>query len=504
MSIDSAISDSTSDPTSSTGPVEEHRVNFVRLSAAALIVAVLSVCAGGCTKGGGLGGGSDEPRVMVLGIDGATWDVLTPMMEAGELPNLARLYESGVHGVLRSRPPALSPVVWSTVFTGKLPEAHGVVDWKTSQSKHRRVKALWEITSERNIATHVFNVPSTYPPIPIAGAMIAGFPLGGATLGGNTGAVTSRAGLDDKAVGAYYQFNAKLIRAEIAKLDVGEWTDWFEPRLRNRPTWRAAMRAKRLANDKYYLSPIYRTDGQFIFTSPPDLLARLGPILDGRPYIPEGPGWSKHAEPDTPDYLFEHLAQVAETQTDTAAAFVPDDWRLFVFIHTLVDRTSHPYWAYSQAEKYVGLPPEKAARYGAVVAESYREMDRQLGVVLSRIPDDTYVVLASDHGFQANADKRQFIGAHHLDGIYLVAGPGLTGMKGGQTNIEDITPTVLYLLGLPVADDMAGKVVPEVRQALNRRTTTVPTYEGNMPARGTSEPVDQQTWEQLKGLGYVE
>ncbi len=479
-------------------------MNVVRIRAAALIVAALFVSVGGCTKGGGSAGGSDAPRVMVLGIDGATWDVLTPMIEAGELPTLARLYASGVHGVLRSRPPALSPVVWSTVFTGKLPEAHGVVDWKTSQSKHRRVKALWEITSERDLPTNVFNVPSTFPPIPIAGAMIAGFPLGGATLGGNTGAVTSRAGLDDKAIGTYYQFNAKLIQTEIAGLDVGEWTRWFEAKLRNRPSWQAAMRVKRLANDKYYLSPIYRTDGQFVFTSPPDLLARLGPVLDGRPYIPEGPGWSKHAEPDTPNYLFEHLVQVAETQTDIVAAFVPDDWRLLVFVHTLVDRTCHPYWAYSQPEKYQDLPPEKAARYGTVVKEAYRAMDRQLGSLLSRVRGDTYVVLASDHGFATNADKRQYIGAHHLDGIYLVAGPGLEGLKGDQVNIEDITPTVLYLLGLPVADDMAGKVVPEVREAINRRTTSVPTYEGNTAARGTDEPVDKQTWDQLKGLGYVD
>lgn len=479
-------------------------MNLVRMRALALAVALAVVGAGACSKYDGSSSAEDAPRVIVLGIDGGTWDVMVPMIEAGELPNVARLYKSGIHGILRSRPPALSPVVWSTIFTGKLPEAHGVVDWKTSQSKHRKVKALWEITSESDLVTDVFNVPSSYPPIAIDGAMISGFPLGGSTLGGNTGIVTSRRGLDDKKISPYYQFNAKLIREKIATLAIGEWTPWFEAKLRNRPTWQAAMRVKRLAPDKYYLSPVYRTDGQFVFTYPPDLLTKLGPVLDGRPYIPEGPGWSKHAEPDTPDYLYEHLEQVAETQTDTVAAFAADDWRLLVFIHTLVDRTSHPYWAYSQPDKYQNLPPEKAARYSGVVKESYRVMDEQLGKVLSRVRGETYVVLASDHGFTAAADKRQFIGAHHLDGIYLVAGPGIKAIKGARTNIEDITPTVLYLLGLPVADDMAGKVMETVAQALKRPIATVPTYEGNVPARGTDQPVDKQTWDQLKGLGYVD
>jgi hypothetical protein len=475
----------------------------IGVRAAALAAALVVLGASGCTKPGGAIGG-DAPRVIVLGIDGGTWDVMVPMIEAGELPTLKRLYDSGIHGILRSRAPALSPVVWSTIFTGKLPEAHGVLDWKTSQSKHRRVKALWEITSEHDLTTDVFNVPSTYPPVPVDGVMISGFPLGGSTLGGNTGVVSTRAGLDDKAVGPYFQLNAKLIREQIAKLDVGEWTPWFEAKLRNRPTWQAAMRVKRLAADKYYLSPIYRTDGQFVFTYPPDLLPKLGPVLDGRPYIPEGPGWSKHAEPDTPAYLFEHLSQVAQTQTDTVAAFAADDWRLLVFVHTLVDRTCHPYWAYFQPDSYQGLPPEKASRYGMVVKDAYREMDRQLGSVLERVRGEAYVVLASDHGFTTAADKRQFIGAHHLDGIYLVAGPGLKALKGARANIEDITPTILYLLDLPVADDMAGKILPSVVQALNRPAKTVPTYEAQAAARGTSEPVDKQTWDQLKGLGYVD
>ena len=115
--------------------------------------------------------------VFVFGIDGATWKILEPMIKAGELPNLAQHYDSGMRGVLRSRAPAISPVSWTTIFTGRLPSQHGVESWKTSQSTHRRVKALWNISSDAGLSTNVFNVPSTWPPERINGVMMSGFPL---------------------------------------------------------------------------------------------------------------------------------------------------------------------------------------------------------------------------------------------------------------------------------------------------------------------------------------
>ena len=171
---------------------------------------------------------------------------------------------------------------------------------------------------------------------------------------------------------------------------------------------------------------------------------------------------------------------------------------------TLVDRVSHPYWAYANAHDYIDLPKEKAERFAYAVKQSYRETDKQLGALLARVQKPTYIVLASDHGFHSNVDQRQYIGTHDLPGIYLVAGPGISGRPGGEANIEDITPTALYLLDVATADDMAGKVIPEVRDVLNRREKRVASYEAGAAGRGTDEPVDNETWEQLKGLGYVD
>ena len=68
-------------------------------------------------------------KVFVLGLDGATWDILGPLADAGDLPNLARLRERGASGVLRSVFPPLSPVAWTGVMTGKNPGKHGVFEF---------------------------------------------------------------------------------------------------------------------------------------------------------------------------------------------------------------------------------------------------------------------------------------------------------------------------------------------------------------------------------------
>ena len=68
-------------------------------------------------------------KVFVLGLDGATWDVLEPLIQDGLLPNLARLREQGAWGSLRSVFPPLSPVAWTGVMTGKNSGKHGIFEF---------------------------------------------------------------------------------------------------------------------------------------------------------------------------------------------------------------------------------------------------------------------------------------------------------------------------------------------------------------------------------------
>lgn len=127
-------------------------------------------------------------RVFVIGLDGATWTVLRPLMEQGHLPCLQALCERGAHGVLHATLPPLTAVAWSSFQTGARPSRHGVYGFqrirRTPQglrfslvnATHLRVAPLWESLRHAGKAVIVVNLPLTYPPRPLPGVLVTGFP----------------------------------------------------------------------------------------------------------------------------------------------------------------------------------------------------------------------------------------------------------------------------------------------------------------------------------------
>ena len=115
--------------------------------------------------GGSLGGVSLAPiggtRLLLIGLDGADWRVMEPLLEQRKLPNLARLIAGGVRVRLKTVDPVLSPVVWTTAATGFLPSEHGILDFLVTDvrtgervpvtSRHRRVKAIWNLLDEAGV-----------------------------------------------------------------------------------------------------------------------------------------------------------------------------------------------------------------------------------------------------------------------------------------------------------------------------------------------------------------
>jgi predicted AlkP superfamily phosphohydrolase/phosphomutase len=127
-------------------------------------------------------------RVLVIGLDGATWDVLDPWISDGSLPHLARLRQSGSWGALLSSIPPISAPAWSTFMTGKGPGRHSVFHFadlfgqgQAEENKPRIVNArsiqssaLWDILGHNDRKVVLINVPMTYPPRPVNGIMITG------------------------------------------------------------------------------------------------------------------------------------------------------------------------------------------------------------------------------------------------------------------------------------------------------------------------------------------
>ena len=128
-----------------------------------------------------------QNKVLIIGLDGATWTNLDPWIKQGLLPNLARLRSQGAWGELRSTFPPLTAPAWSSFLTGKNPGKHGVFhfvaldDDPSDPSEHgpdivdgRSIKSstLWDILGHQGRKVGVINVPMSYPPRAVNGFLV--------------------------------------------------------------------------------------------------------------------------------------------------------------------------------------------------------------------------------------------------------------------------------------------------------------------------------------------
>ena len=124
----------------------------------------------------------DNQKVVVIGLDGGTLDLMKPWIEKDELPTFKEIVKNGIYGKLKSTTPYYSAPAWVSISTGCNPGKHGIYDFfrtdsykkKIINSRLRRVDAIWNILTKNDKKSIVVNVPGTYPPDKINGFMITG------------------------------------------------------------------------------------------------------------------------------------------------------------------------------------------------------------------------------------------------------------------------------------------------------------------------------------------
>jgi len=131
--------------------------------------------------------GANFSRVLLIGLDGATFDVLGPLMDKGIMPELKGLVDNGTSGPLESTRPPITPAAWTTFMTGKGPGKHGIIDFlrydphtnrlffNDNKRISNKAKTIWQILSDKNYRVGSIHVPMTFPPEPVNGFMISGF-----------------------------------------------------------------------------------------------------------------------------------------------------------------------------------------------------------------------------------------------------------------------------------------------------------------------------------------
>jgi predicted AlkP superfamily phosphohydrolase/phosphomutase/tetratricopeptide (TPR) repeat protein len=407
---------------------------------------------------------SRAQRILLIGWDAADWKIITPLLDAGQMPALASLIERGCMGNIATLQPPLSPLLWTSIVTGKRADKHGILHFlepdpqeqasvRPVSSTSRRCKALWNIFTQAGHAAHAIGFYASHPAEPISGVCVSNaFAAGGERL--PTDAVHPP---------SFYERIAELRvePAEITDTDVAP----FIPRL-----------------------------------------AEIDRAADKRP-----------------NRLAESLARAASVQAVLTGILEHEPWGFVAAYFDAIDVVSHHFMPYHPPRR-PNVSEQEFERYRHVVAGIYRFHDMMLARVLALIGDDAYVVLVSDHGFHsdhlrpgnetpgASAVDAAAMDAqwHRAHGVLVVAGPGVRRDERiyGAT-LLDVAPTILTLAGLPVGRDMDGNVLtgvfdhpPEIRAI--ESWETLPGEAGLHPPGTRTNPFDHaRALQHLVELGYL-
>ena len=134
------------------------------------------------------GGNTHHSRAVVIGLDGATFELLDPLMSGGAMPHLKGICGRGRRAILRSTKPPITACAWPTMYTGSEPGRHSIFDFRRPlrepdlkrryvNSSSIRLPKIWELLAEEGKGSILLNLPLTYPPFEMSGRLISGMPL---------------------------------------------------------------------------------------------------------------------------------------------------------------------------------------------------------------------------------------------------------------------------------------------------------------------------------------
>jgi len=297
---------------------------------------------------------SPARKVLLIGWDAADWKVIDPLLDAGYMPALQGLIERGVRGTITTLDPPFSPMLWTSIATGKTADQHGIVHFTQPRedginarpvlSLGRRVKALWNILSQEGLRSNVVSWWPSHPVEPIRGAMVSNF----------------------------------FQKPQGQTLD--EW-----------PLDPATVHPPELADELAALRVL-----------PTELTGEL--LL---PFIPRLAEIDQ--EKDTrPLAVARNLAETATTHAAVTHLMETTEWDLTAVYYDMIDHMGHGFMRF-HPPKMPTASEEEFERYREVVTATYRFHDMMLERLLALAGADTKVILLSDHGFHSDHLRPQAI-----------------------------------------------------------------------------------------------
>jgi tetratricopeptide (TPR) repeat protein len=409
-----------------------------------------------------------KKRLLLVGWDSADWKLIQPLMDSGAMPALESLVNAGISGNLTTLEPQLSPMLWTSIVTGKMAYHHGVPGFTEVDPRSRAIvpvsaatrkcKTVWEILAERGLKSHLVSWFATQGERDIPGKMVS-------NMYGHVPEVP-------------------------ADLDPASW-----PPPPPGTYWPESL-ADLLNEDR--LSP-HDID--------PDEVIRL--------FIPHAPQIDQSID----KRLWQLAKRLSEAFTAHNAAVrlmeIDPEWDFFAVYYRTIDEICHQFMHY-HPPKMDGIRDEDFEMYQEVVQGAYRLHDLMLQRLLQLAGPETAVMLVSDHGFHSDHLRPKFTPRvpagitvwHRPQGVFVAKGEGFREDElifGAR--LLDITPTILHYFGLPVGKDMEGRVLEDAF-AVQRPVETIPSWEATTAVSRTRIPLSDQEnrvlLDQFVALGYID
>ncbi|HEX6852369.1 MAG TPA: tetratricopeptide repeat protein [Candidatus Polarisedimenticolaceae bacterium] len=411
-------------------------------------------------------------RLLLVGLDGADWDLVDPLLAAGRLPNLRRLVENGTRARLLSISPMISPVIWTSVATGVEPIRHGILDFlapagspragQPVTNESRKVPAIWNRLSDAGARVGVTAWWASWPSERVNGYVVS-----------------------DRV--AYQLFG---FRPEAA---TGEGKTW-PPEL-----WETVRPLVREPADVPWTEVLRYLDGPRREEREFDAAERE--LLDGlRTLIASG---------DT--YLGAALA--------ARRLGAPPDLEIVYFEGT--DTVGHLFMPY-RPPRLSGISEARATAFGSVVDRYYETADAHLGRLLEGLGPETTVLVLSDHGFVTDASRPRLTDSrighgpaadwHRKFGVLVLSGPDIrAGVRLEEAGVYDVAPTILALFGQPIPESWPGRILAgaidpaffERHPVAFREDVEPPASAAAVTAAGIADPAAEDLKAKLESLGYL-
>ena len=509
-----------------------------------------------------------EARVFVVGVDGGSWNVIDPMIRAGELPQLAALIERGASAEFATVEPVTSPVVWTSIATGRSPESHGVTNFFSTRLSVR-VPTSYERLAAMGHRVGLYDCLMTWPPVSLPG----GFVIPGwlrrdaATAPAD---VWSRAGLtpyvneyatarasedylhrarldverkDPRFLALGESFDTELTATVFYSVDMTSHRFWhgfapddfasgFEVGIEGEKTAvREAMRgvdraigriAKSLApEDSLILLSDHGfqtgdvNDGNVWLTRIEDVIAHAGldPVRDGFSVMSAFGAVILRVHPgdvERGDAIGTRLQELLRS------ARGPQGEALYRVVEGVDLAPRPPHLRRPWTQRLRQWVVRLAVRYGMGVeiednAHSYVFALPSDDALLALWPDGPVRFGERELPLREVLSRELFTGTHHPTAFFVAAGGPIAALpERTQLSVLDVAPLLFYLMNEPIPDDLEGTLPRKILSAelLAARPPRQISADQlpSLPASATTgrEIDDPNLVEKLRALGYID